>query len=77
MIAGHFQGKPFNITVIQVYAPTTMSEETEVEHVYEELKDLLELTPQKMSSSSEGIKMKTRKSRDTWSNSQVWPWSTK
>ena len=49
MIAGHFQGKPFNITVIQVYAPTTMSEETEVEHVYEELKDLLELTPQKMS----------------------------
>ena len=77
MIAGHFQGKPFNITVIQVYAPTSMSEETEVEHVYEELKDLLELTPQKMSSSSEGIKMKTRKSRDTWSNSQVWPWSTK
>ena len=77
MIAGHFQGKPFNITVIQVYAPNTMSEETEVEHVCEELKDLLELTPQKMSSSSEGIKMKTRKSRDTWSNSQVWPWSTK
>ena len=60
MIAGHFQGKSFNITVIQVYAPTTMSEETEVEHVYEELKDLLELTPQKMSSSSEGIEMKNK-----------------
>ena len=52
MITGHFQGKPFNITVIQVYVPTTMSEETEVEHVYEKLKDFLELTPQKMSSSS-------------------------
>ena len=49
MITGHFQGKPFNITVIQVYVPTTMSEETEVEHVYEKLKDFLELTPQKMS----------------------------
>ena len=57
MIAGHFQGKPFNIIVIQVYAPTTMSEETEVEHVYEELKDLLELTPQKMSFSLEGTGM--------------------
>ena len=56
----HFQGKPFNITVIEVYAPTTMSEETEVEHVYEELKDLLELTPQKMPYSSEGIEMKKK-----------------
>ena len=40
-----FQGKPFNITVIQVYAPTTNAEETEVEWFYEDLKDLLELTP--------------------------------
>ena len=52
MITDHFQGKQFNITVIEVYAPTTMSEETGVEHVYEELKDLLELTPQKMPYSS-------------------------
>ena len=42
-----FQGKPFNITAIQVYAPTSMAEETEVECFYEDLQDLLELTPQK------------------------------
>ena len=44
-----FQGKPFNITVIQVYAPTSNAEETEVERFYEDLQDLLELTPIKMS----------------------------
>ena len=43
----HFQGKPFNITVIQVYAPTSNAEEAEVERFYEDLQDLLELTPQK------------------------------
>ena len=42
-----FQGKPFNITVIQVYAPTSNAEETEVERFYEDLQDLLELTPKK------------------------------
>ena len=42
-----FQGKPFSITVIQVYAPTSNTEEGEVEQLYEDLKDLLELTPQK------------------------------
>ena len=47
MISVHFQGKPFNITVIQVYAPTSSAEEAEVEQVYENLQDLLELTPQK------------------------------
>ena len=50
MISVHFQGKPFNITVIQVYAPTSNAEEAEVEWFYEDLQDLLELTPpQKMS----------------------------
>ena len=44
-----FQGKPFNITVIQVYAPMSNAEEAEVEQFYEDLQDLLELTPQKMS----------------------------
>ena len=44
MISVHFQGKPFNITVIQVYAPTSNAEEVEVEWFYEELQDLLELT---------------------------------
>ena len=49
MISVHFQGKPFNITVIQVYAPASNAEEAEVEWFYEDLQDLLELTPQKMS----------------------------
>ena len=43
----HLQGKPFNITVIQVYAPTSNAEEAEVERFYEDLQDLLELTPKK------------------------------
>ena len=47
MISVHFQGKPFNITVIQVYALTSNAEEAEVERLYEDLQDLLELTPQK------------------------------
>ena len=47
MISVHFQGKPFNITVIQVYAPTSNAEEAEVEWFYEGLQDLLELTPKK------------------------------
>ena len=47
MISVHFQSKPFNITVIQVHAPTGNAEEAEVERFYEELQDLLELTPQK------------------------------
>ena len=45
MTSVHFQGKPFNITVIQVYAPTSNAEEAEVERFYEDLQDLLELTP--------------------------------
>ena len=47
MISVHFQGKPFNITVIQVYAPTSNAEEAEVERFYEDLQDLLGLTPKK------------------------------
>ena len=47
MISVHFQGKPFSITVIQVYALTSNSEEAEVEQFYEDLQDLLELTPRK------------------------------
>ena len=47
MISVHLQGKPFNITVIQVYAPTSNAEETEVEQFYEDLQDLLEVTPKK------------------------------
>ena len=47
MISVCFQGKPFNITVIQAYAPTSNAEEAEVEQSYEDLQDLLELTPKK------------------------------
>ena len=47
MISVRFQGKPFNITVIQAYAPTSNTKEAEVEWFYEDLQDLLELTPQK------------------------------
>ena len=58
MISVCFQGKPFNITVIQVYASTTDAKEAEVDWFYEDLQHLLELTPKKMSFSSVGIKMK-------------------
>ena len=47
MISVHFQGKPFNITVIQVYAPTSNAKEAEVYQLYKDLEDLLELTPKK------------------------------
>ena len=47
MISVHYQGKPFNITVIQASAPTSNTEEAEIERFYEDLQDLLELTPQK------------------------------
>ena len=47
MISVHFQGKPFNITVIQVYVPTRNAEEAEVEWFYKDLQDLLEITPKK------------------------------
>ena len=66
MISVHFQGKPFNITVIQVYAPTTNAKEAEVEWLCEDLQDLLELTPKK--DVHRGLECKSRKSGDTWSN---------
>ena len=47
MISDHLQGKPFNITAIQVYAPTSNAEEAEVEQFYEDIQDLVELTPKK------------------------------
>ena len=74
MISVHFQGKPFNITVIQVYAPTSNAEEPEVERVYEDLQDLLELTPKKdVLFIDRGLECKSRKSGNTWSNRQIWP----
>ena len=71
MMSGHFQGKPFNITVIQVYAPTSNAE---VERFYEDLQDLLELTPKKRCPFHyRGLECKSTKSRNNWSNRQIWP----
>ena len=76
MISVCFQGKPFNLTVIQVYAPTINAEEAEVEWFYEDLQDLLELTPKKDVHFVTGDWNESRKSRNTWSNRQLWPWNT-
>ena len=75
MVSVHFQGKPFNITVIQDYDPTSNAEEAE--QFYEDLPDLLELIPKKRCLFHyKGLECKSRKSRNTWSNKQIWPWST-
>ena len=77
MISVHFQGKPFNITVIQVYAPSRNTEEAEVERFYEDLQDLLELTPKKRCPfHNKGLECKSRKSRNIWGNRKIWPWNT-
>ena len=76
-ISFHFQGKPFNIMVIQANAPTSNAEEAEVEWFNEDLYDLLELTPPKRCPFHHtGLECKSRKSRNTWSNRQIWPRST-
>ena len=72
MISVRFQGKPFNITVIQVYAPTSNTEEAEVEQFYEDLHD----TQKRCPFHYRGLECKSRKSRNTWSNRQIWLWST-
>ena len=77
MISVHLEGKPFNIMVIQGHALTSNGEEAEIEWFYEDLQDLLELTPKKRCPFHyRGLECKSRKSRDTWSNRQIWPSST-
>ena len=77
MISVRFQGKPFNITVIQVYAPTSNAEEAEVERFYEDLQDLSKLTPPKRCTLHyRGLVCKSRKSRNIWTHRQIWPWNT-
>ena len=71
MFSARFQGKPFNILVIQVYAPASNAEEAEVEWFFENLQDL-ELTPQKSCPFHyRGLECKSRQSRNTWSNRQI------
>ena len=81
MISSCFQGKPFNITVIQVYAPTTDAKEAEIDQFCEDLEDLLELTHTHTHTHTKifhlsVLECKSRKSKDTWGNGQVWPWRT-
>ena len=68
MISVHFQGKPFSVTVIQVYAPTTNAEEAKVEWFYENLQALLELTPKKKKCPfhHRGMQCRSRKTSDIW-----------
>ena len=74
MISVHLQGKPFNITVIQVYAPNSNAEE--VERFYEDLKDLVELTPKKDVLFILGDwNAEVGSQENTWSNRQIWPWN--
>ena len=69
------------MTVVQVCAPTTNAEEAEVERFYDDLQDLLELTPKKKKKRCpllhRGLECKSKNSKDMWNNRQVWPWSTK
>ena len=74
MISVHFQGKPFNITVIQVYAPTSNAEEAE--RFYEDLQDLLELTPQKYVPFIIGEWNAKVGSQEISGVTEIWPWST-
>ena len=77
MISISFQGKPFNITVIQVYAPTSNDEEAEVEQFYEYLQDLLELTPKKRCPFHyRGLECKSRSPEIPGHTWHIWPWST-
>ena len=76
MISVHLQGKPFNITVIQVYDPTSNTEETEVERFYEDLQDLLELTAKKDVFFIIGEWNAKVGSQETPGvNRQIWPWN--
>ena len=68
MILFRFQGKPFNITVIEVYVPTSKPEEAEVEQFYEDLQDLGTNTQKRCPFHYSGLECKSRKSRNTWSN---------
>ena len=73
MTSVRFQGKPFNIMLIQDYAPNCNTEEVEVERFNEDLQDLLELTPLKRCPFHyTGLECKSRKSRNTWGNRQIW-----
>ena len=76
IISVRFQGKAFNIMVTQAYAPTSNAEEAEVEQFYEDLQDLLELTPKKDVLFIIGDWNAKVGSQETPGVTQIWPWST-
>ena len=78
MISIHFQGKPFNITVIQVYAPTSNAEEAERWMVLwrPTRPSRINTHKKRCPFHYKGLECKSRKSRNTWSNRQIWPWGT-
>ena len=75
MISVRLQGKSFNITVIQVFTPTSNAEEAKVEQFYADLQDILELTPKKDVLFIIGDWNAKVGSQDTWCNRQIWPWN--
>ena len=76
MSSVHLQGKPFNITVIQVYAPTSNAEEAEVEWFCEDLQPFRTNTLKRCPFHYRGLECKNRKSKNNWNNKQIWPWRT-
>ena len=84
MISVHFQGKPFNITIILAYAPNTTAKDAEVDRFFKDLKEVLELTLKKKKKERKRcpfphkeLECKRKKSRDIQNNRQVWPCSAK
>ena len=75
VISVRFQGKPFNIMVIHIYAPTRNAEEAEVKWFYELTRHFRTNTQKRCPFHFRGLECKSRKSRNTWSNRQIWPWS--
>ena len=73
MISVHFQSKPFNITVIQIYALTSNAEEVQVEWFWRPTKPSRTNTQKRCPFHYRGLEWKSRKSRNTWSNKQIWP----
>ena len=76
MISVHFQGKPFNIRVTQVYALKSHAEEAEVEGFYEPTRPSRTNSQKRYPFHYRGLECKSSKSRNTWSNRQIWPWTT-
>ena len=77
MISVCFQGKSFNITVIQVYAPTTNAESWSWTILWRPIRPSRTNTQKRWPFHHRGLECKSSKSRDTWNNRQTWPWSTK